>query len=66
MIHFIDFDLVGIMVHMEDINRLCLLLLVYINLGRKFKVGMRVDIMMMEFNIIMVLRMKFMAINMRR
>ena len=33
MIRFIDFDLVGIMVNMEDIDRQRLLLLVYINLG---------------------------------
>ena len=33
MIRFIDFDLVGIMVNMEDIDRQRLLMLVYINLG---------------------------------
>ena len=79
MIRFIDLHLVGIMVNMEDIDRQRLLLLVYINLGStkiiififnfgwilQFRVGMMVNIMIMEFNIIrVVLGMMFMVSNM--
>jgi len=65
MIRFIDLHLVGIMVNMEDIDRQRLLLLVYINLGSNFMVGMRVNIMIMAFNIIrVVLGMMFMVSNM--